>query len=153
MKKPEIMQWERCQNEFIRKVTPDTERIASLLKMAKTEQKILAGIALTDESATKLAKDYYDIIKELLTALLLCHGMKSENHECLISFFLKQYPSYEYEAKTAHELKFYRNRISYDGFFIKKEYVVSRKQEFEHIISLLQKLIEESVPKTGQVAQ
>ena len=39
----------------------------------------------------KLVSEYYEVIKELLIALLLKQGLKSYNHECLISFFKKEY--------------------------------------------------------------
>ena len=78
---------------------------------------------------------------KLLTALLLKNGLKSDNHECLISFFKEKFPKYEYEAKRIHQLKYVRNKISYEGFFIKKDYVNTNKLEFEHIIELLKKLL------------
>jgi len=81
----EIMDFERCKKEFIRKVEVDKEKIKSILKMVKIEQEILSKIDIDPNTASKLAKDYYEIIKELLTALLLSNGLKSSNHECLIS--------------------------------------------------------------------
>jgi len=72
---------------------------------------------------------------------LLKHGLKSNNHECSISFFKKKFPQNEYEAATIHNLKNVRNRVSYNGVFVKKEYVLENKLEFEHIIKLLNGLV------------
>lgn len=147
----EIMDIERCRKEFMRKVQVDTEKISSILKMCQIELDIISGIKITGNSASKLAKDYYEVIKELLTALLLSHGLKSSNHECLVSFFKANYPKFEYEAGLIHELKNIRNRVSYDGYFISSDYILKNKAEFIHIINLLVKLVKDKVPNTGQV--
>ena len=90
-------------------------------------------------------------MKDLLIALLLSYGLKSDNHECLISFIKQKYPKYEYEIGILHELKDTRNRVSYDGIFVKKEYITKNKLEFENIIKILETLIEGNVPELGQM--
>ena len=149
--KKEVMNWEKCQKEFIRKAGADIDKIKSILKMAGIELSIIKNIPINDDSASKLAKDYYEIIKELMAALLLSYGFKSENHECLISFIKQKYPQHEYEVGAIHDLKNIRNRISYDGFFVRKDYLENNKLELEHIIDLLKKLINENVPELGQM--
>lgn len=147
----EIMDFERCEKEFIRKVDKDIEKIKSILKMAELELDIISKIEVNANTASKLAKDYYEIIKELLTALLLSYGLKSSNHECLVSFLKTKYPQYEFESGIIHELKNIRNRISYDGYFVGEDYIAKNKIEFNHIIDLLKKLIKENVPYVGQL--
>src|SRR3989344_350121 len=145
----EIMDYERCRKEFIRKVDVDKEKIKSMIKMANIEQGLIAEVKLDSNSASKLVKDYYEIIKELLIALMLSCGLKSDNHECLISFFHTKYPNYEFEANAMHDLKNVRNRVSYDGYFVDEDYIKKNKLEFNHIIDLLKKLIDD-VPNMGQ---
>ena len=136
------MDWNICLNEHIKKVEPDNEKIESISKMCGVRLRVAQQVAIDDETATVVAEDYYEVIKELLVALLLKNGLKSDNHECLISFFKNMFPEYEYEAKTMHQLKNVRNRVSYDGIFVKKEYVITNKLEFEHIIKHLEGLLE-----------
>ena len=119
--------------------------------MVKIEQEILSKIDIDPNTASKLAKDYYEIIKELLTALLLSNGLKSSNHECLISFFKAKYAKFEYETKIIHELKNIRNRVSYDGYFIDEDYINKNKSKFESVIALLEDLIEKNVPNMGRL--
>ncbi len=138
----EIMDWDICLNEHIKKVEPDTEKIGSIRKMCSVRLRVAQQVAIDDETASVVAEDYYEIIKELLVALLLKNGLKSDNHECLISFFKNMFPKYKYEAQTIHQLKNVRNRVSYDGIFVKKEYIISNKLEFEHIIEILDGLLE-----------
>jgi len=137
----EIMNWGVCLDEYIKKVSVDSEKIESIKKMCNVRLRILKGVKLDNETASIVATDYYEVIKELLVALLLKNGLKSGNHECLISFFRHKFPQYEYEAKVIHQLKDVRNRVSYDGIFVKKDYVETNKLEFEHIIQLLEGLL------------
>ena len=136
-----IMDWNQCLEDHIKKVKPDNEKINSIIKMCSIRLKVLKQIKIDEETASVIASDYYEIIKELLTALLLKNGLKSDNHECLISFFKQKFPEYEYEANIIHQLKNIRNRVSYDGVFVKKGYIDINKLEFEHIIKLLKKLL------------
>ena len=138
----EIMEWNVCLKEHIKKVEPDHEKVRSIMKMCSIRLKIMNSIRIDDESASVIATDYNEVIKELLVALLLKNGLKSDNHECLISFFKKNFPQYDYEAEAIHKLKDARNRISYDGVFVKKSYIESNKLEFEHIIRMLNKILE-----------
>jgi len=102
-------------------------------------------VKLDEETASIIAEDYYEIIKELLTALLLLNGKKSDNHECLITFFKKIYPEKEYETIVIYELKRIRNAIDYEGIFVREDYVERNKLEFLHIIDFLNKEIEEKL--------
>ena len=136
-----IMDWEICEKEHINKVRVDKEKINSILKMLDILLKITKQIKKDEETVSIITGNYYEIIKELLTALLLKHGMKSDNQECRISFFKKHYLDYDYEANLIHELKNIRNRIYYDGIFVKKSYLDKNELEFNHIIELLIKLI------------
>jgi len=138
----EIMDFEICRREHLKIVEPDTEKVDSIRRMCKAREKLLKKAELDSETASIIASDYYEIIKELLVAILLKEGFKSDNHECLISFFKKNCPDYEYEAKAIHQLKYVRNRATYDGIFVKKEYVLQNKLEFANIIQLLHKILD-----------
>jgi uncharacterized protein (UPF0332 family) len=140
----ELMSWNICEREHVKKVAVDSEKINSIKKMCKIRLKVVNESKGDDERAFIIAEDYYEIIKELLTALLLKHGLKSDNHECLIAFFNHKFSQYSDEVQTIHQLKEVRNRTSYDAVFVKKSYIDMNKLEFEHIIKLLEKLIDES---------
>jgi uncharacterized protein (UPF0332 family) len=140
----EMMDWDICKKDHIRKVRVDKDKIGSILKMCSVRLKFVKKQEVDNETASIVTEGYYEIIKELLTALLLKNGLKSDNHECLISFFKKNYSEYEYEINIIYELKNIRNRISYNGLFVEKQYLIKNKLEFEHIIKLLIKLVRET---------
>ncbi len=139
--KKEIISWDICKKEYIRQISIDKDKINSILKMCDVRLRFIKRQKIDGETASLVAEDYYEIIKELLTALLLKNGLKSDNHECLISYFKENYPNHEYETNKIYELKNIRNRITYDGIFVEKEYPIKNKLEFEYIINLLIKLI------------
>jgi len=142
--KKEIMDWDVCKKEYIREVSIDKNKINSILKMCSIRLIFAKKQEINNETASIITEIYYEIIKELLTALLLKNGLKSDNHECLISYLKKNYQKCEYETNIIYELKGIRNKINYNGFFIEKQYLIKNKLEFEHIIGLLVRLIKES---------
>ncbi len=143
--KKELLSWEQCKAEYLRKVEIDFEKVNSILRLCSVRLRVVQDIKLDHETASIVAEDYYEIIKELLTALLLLHGLKSENHECLIAFFKKSYPSKEYETEIIFELKRVRNKISYEGLFVGIDYIKSSLLEFKHIITFLESEIKEKL--------
>jgi len=130
-----------CAKEHLKKAENDPFKIASILKMADARLRIISKIARDEQSASIIVESYYEIIKELLTALLIKHDFKSSNHECLISFFKERFPEYEYEANIIYDLKDVRNNITYEGVFVKESYLSFNELEFKHIINILKSLI------------
>ena len=134
-----------CIRNHIKTVQTDYDKISSIRKMCSIRLKMLNEDKLTDDTAFVIAERYYEIIKELLIALLLKNNMKSDNHECLIAFFKYKYPQYASETETIHQLKAVRNRVSYDGIFIKKSYIDRNRLEFQHIIKEINGLLDVEV--------
>lgn len=61
----------------------------------------------------------------------------------MFSFFFKEYyKQYDFEIKLIHELKHVRNLVSYEGFFVSKDYIERNKNNFENAIIKLKKLVE-----------
>lgn len=141
--KREPMSWEKCSGEHIRKVDSDKDKVQSMLKLCLVRLKVIEKIELDQDTASIIAEGLYEIIKELLTALLLTWKLKSDNHECLIAFFKKNYPAMEYEAQIIYELKSVRNAIGYEGLFVKPSYIKMNQPEIVHIIQFLTSEVEE----------
>ena len=134
MKNIDIMGWGKCENLFVKSCFVDIERIESIkekalqrFNRAKKEKEILSF----------KVEDYYEAIKELLAAYLLKNGLKSKNHQCLISFFLKKNPSYLYESNIIAQMSYFRNRLNYYGENVPIEFYNKNKNEFEEIFNLI----------------
>jgi hypothetical protein len=92
-----------------------------------------------DQFASLVVEDYYEIIKEILTALMAIDGYKTLSHEVLIGYLKEFYPEFsDAEIILADELRRLRNRISYGGFFITPDFVERRISEMD---ALTQKLL------------
>ena len=68
------------------KITPDNERAKSILKMISLIEGRIKS-QNKDKFASLIVVDYYEIIKEMTTALLLTEGYKTLSHKDLIDFF------------------------------------------------------------------
>ena len=130
-----LMNWNECEKDFIREVEIDLERIKSIKNKALKRLDRARNPFKDDISLA--VEDYYEVIKELLVAYMLKFGMRSKNHQCLISFFYKQNPQLETEANLMQQMSFYRNRLDYYGEDIPVSFYEKNKKEFENIIKLL----------------
>lgn len=142
------MEWNKCLNEkIIRKIEPDKERVRNMLKLIDTRLEFWDPISkkIDEKFSSLIVEAYYEIIKELLTAYLNLEGLASSNHECLIRYFEKQNPDLNFECEKIDELRKVRNKIDYRGFFVKKEFFDRNKLEYQHIIKLLKKLVNDKL--------
>jgi uncharacterized protein (UPF0332 family) len=135
------MDWNRCVRQFIRTVEVDEEKIASLKETASSRLKYINSVPVTSDNVSFIVEGFYEVIKELLTALLLSKGLRSRNHQCLISYFYHSFPEYEAEVYLVSQMNYLRNRLNYYGNSIEFEFYEKNKDEFMVIIKIIQKLI------------
>ena len=136
-----LMNWNRCKKEFIRELEPDLERVESIKKNAFLRLKRARSTNFNSENVSLIVDDYYEVIKELLVAYLLKNGLRSKNHQCLISYFAKENPNLEGEAILISQMSFFRNRLEYYGEKVPVEFYKQRKEDFEHLVDVLLKLV------------
>jgi len=140
----DIIDWNECEEKFIRKVDVDLERIKSIVKKAKDRLGRARNTEEKPENISFIVEDYYEVIKEMLVAYLLKNGLRARNHQCLISFFYKSNPGYEKEAYIITQLSFFRNRLDYYGEDVPKEFLEKNKKEFERIIEIIENILKEN---------
>ena len=139
-----MKEWEEVK-ELIRKVKPNKEVAKSLLKMAKIR---LEEVKQKDikKFASLATEDYYEIIKECITALMSIDGLKTLRHEALVAYLKKFYPQFSQEKIALIDmLRILRNKIVYYGFFVQPEFVERNKERILKIIQKLIKIIKEKV--------
>lgn len=127
------------------RITPDKEKAKSILKMVslieerikKQDRKRMAALIIAD---------YYEIIKELITAVLLIDGYKTLSHKDLISYIKEKYPEFStHEISVLNDLRVLRNRIAYEGFFIEPSYLNRNELLFKTMIRKLKDLIKKKL--------
>ncbi len=125
-------------------VTPDKEKVKSILKMVDTTLEMIGLIDL-DKFSSNVAKEYYEIIRELISAILLLDGYKTYGegaHKRLIEYLHANHPEFsEYELRLIDDLRVTRNKIAYDGFFVEKDYIERKIQDIQKIIKKLKESI------------
>jgi len=138
--------WEESGNE-IRKVKPDKEMAKAIFKMVKIR---LKEVKTKDrnEFASLIIEDYYEIIKESITALMAIEGYKTLSHEVLIGFLKQFFPQFsESEIFLADHLRRLRNKIAYKGFFIGPDFLERNESKIKNLIAKLLHTLEDKLDK------
>jgi len=124
------------------KITPDKEKARSILKMVSLIKERIKKQE-RDKMAALIIADYYEIIKELITAILLIDGYKTLSHKDLIDYLKEKYKEFSIrELSVLDDLRVLRNRIAYEGFFIEPSYLERNEPLFKEMIRKLENLIE-----------
>ena len=116
------------------KVTPDKEKVKSILKMVSLlEERI--KVQNRKKMFSLIISDYYEVVKELITCVLLLDGWKTLNHKDLIDYLKENYKEFnKHEVFVLDDLRTIRNKITYEGFFASFEYLERNESNFKNII-------------------
>jgi len=120
----------------ITRVKPDKQKSESLKKMAEITLERLDKTDM-DEYPSNTLLDYYDAIHKLIEALTLKEGLKIKGegaHQELIDYIAKQKYINEQTRQFLQQMRDYRNRISYEGFMIHRNYISLNKEKIQNII-------------------
>ncbi|MFH0875136.1 MAG: hypothetical protein V1859_04300 [archaeon] len=118
------------------KITPDKNRAKSLVELAEIRKGKLNSFDIEKESAL-LLESYYEICKELITALLFIDGYKTLSHKDLVDYISRNDEFTESEIHLIDSLRIKRNELVYYGIFVQKEYLIRNKEKIENIIMRL----------------
>ncbi|MFW6312086.1 MAG: hypothetical protein ACOC1K_07620, partial [Nanoarchaeota archaeon] len=121
------------------KKSPDKEKAKSLFRMAETTLKRLNKMDKKQFPSNTLI-DYYDIIHQLMEGLTSIEGVKIKGkgaHYELIKYICSKYGFSESTEDFLQQIRKFRNRISYEGFFINKDFIERNSSKFQKIINKL----------------
>ena len=123
-------------------VQPDKHKSEALKKMAEITLQRLESTKLEEYPSNTLT-DYYDIIHKFLEALTISCGIKFKGdgaHQELIDYVAKAKDLGEQTRLFLQQIREYRNRISYEGFMISKNYITLNKEKILDVINNLKEL-------------
>ncbi len=125
-------------NNEIFKISKNKIRIKSLIEMAKERFN-----DINKETKTyKIIEEYYEIIKELITALMYSNGFKTLSHKMLIVYLEQNYKEFDKsQIILIDELRKLRNNILYYGQKIEKEFLINNENDIKLIINKLFKIV------------
>jgi hypothetical protein len=127
------------------KIEKDKERARSLYRLALLRYSKIEDFDPEDESSL-IIEAYYEVIKELMTALLFCYGYKTLSHKELMDYF-KDKPLTGSEFEIVDDLRKRRNRLVYYGAFQPPFYVRKNGELFEGVIDKLKSTLEDKFSK------
>ncbi len=136
--------WKESQ-EDVRKVRPDREMAKSILKMIEIRMKALE-LKNKEEFASLVVEDYYEIIKEAITALMAVEGYKTLSHEVLIGYLKEFFPQFsDSEIALVDHFRQLRNKIAYRGFFVTPDFVERNEERIKEVALKLIQILKERV--------
>lgn len=139
-------QWDESSDK-VTKLRPDKEKARALLKMIAIREK-RAQLTPFPEFTTLLTEEYYEIIKELITAIMSIDGWKTVSHELLIGYLTKFYLEFSTaELLAIDQLRVIRNDIAYRGVMISPEYLERNQHVLLAIIQQLKKTVNQKLEK------
>ena len=126
--------------ESLIKIQPDKERARSLVKLAKLRYEKIKTFDKEKESSL-IVEGYYEVAKELATAVLFTDGYKTLSHKDLIEYLYLNFKHNfsDLDINLLDQLRKLRNNTVYYGIFIEPSYV---KRNEEHIGKIISKLFE-----------
>jgi hypothetical protein len=133
---------------MIIKVQADNEKARSIYRMTKDREEFIKTLEINDNSATVITENYYEIIKELGTILLLLKGLKATGeyaHKEIIEHLEQSKFIDSFEASISQDLRIKRNYSSYEGKRISKEYLAGKKKSLLDIIKKLRSAVEKEL--------
>jgi hypothetical protein len=131
-------------DEEIFKIRKDKERAKDLLKMARERLELLKLIPR--DKAYKIVEEYYEIIKELLTAIMYLDGYKTLSHMKLIEYFSSKYRQLNTkEIRLVDTLRKFRISIVYYGKRISQDFLLNNEDTIKKIIKVLLRVTERKI--------
>jgi hypothetical protein len=132
---------------MIIKVTPDKEKVKSILKLIKEREEFISSIDY-EKFSTNVSENYYEVIKELANALLLLDGLKTTGeyaHKDLIDYLANYKEFTESDILFMNDLRIKRNNSAYDGKKIDPSYLINNKKRILELIEKLKKKIKNNL--------
>jgi hypothetical protein len=130
---------------MIIKVFPDKEKAKSIFELVKQRENYVKTSSF-EGFPTGKAENYYEILKELATILLLLNGIKTTGdnaHKELFDELFERKLISEEERTIVQDLRIKRNYSMYEGKQVKEIYLKNNENKINDIISKLKEEIQD----------
>ena len=125
------------------KISKDRVRAGSLFEMAQERLNDIISIIPKDK-VYKIVEEYYEVVVQLVTALMYLDGYKTLSHVKLIDYLSKNYKDFGLvEIKLIDSLRKFRHGAVYYGKKIKEEFLINNEDEIKSIIDKLVNILKE----------
>jgi len=128
-------------DDEIFKITKNSVRAESLVEMARER----FGDIHKESKTYKIIEEYYEVIKELITALMYSQGFKTLSHKSLVSYLENNFKEFNKgEIILIDNLRKLRNNIVYYGQKVEKEFLINHEKNIKFIIEKLFEVIKKN---------
>ena len=134
------------------RIQPDGQKAQALRIMAEVTLE-RANETDVNKYPSNILVDYYDIIHKLLEAITIREGTKIKGdgaHEELIDYVAKECGLDGQTRQLMQQMRDYRNRISYEGLMIHKNYILLNEKKIKEIIGRLFDTLAKSGESNGK---
>lgn len=123
-------------DEEIFKISKDPERAKDLFVMAKERMELVK--VYPRNLSYKLIEEYYEVLKELMTALMYLDGWKTLSHMKLIEYTTQHVSGLnEKEIELLNTLRKFRNGIMYYGRRISEDFLINNEEDVHKVAKKL----------------
>jgi hypothetical protein len=136
--------YDQCIKEKkIKPIEATDDRSSEIINLVKHKLEFWKKvIKIAEDYPTILIEAHYELIKELLTALINMDGFKSETHDCLFYYVEQKHKDLELDFQFLHELRQVRNEVNYRGTKVPKDAWKDLKLKIDLTINFLIKYLE-----------
>ena len=115
--------YEQCVKEkLLKPIEKIDDRSIEIINLVKYKLEFWKkAMKIAENYPTILIESHYELIKELLTALINRDGFKSETHDCLFYYIEEKHKDLELDFNFLHDLRKIRNEIDYRGTKVPKD--------------------------------
>ncbi len=143
-------EYDECKEkgQLIETGVPDKNMAKELLNLTQHRQNFWEEVEknYAKKYPSLFLEGHYEIIKELLTAILILDGWKATNHECLFAYIKENYKDkLEMDTEFLLELKDLRNNIDYRGVMVSFEKWNNTKLRIKTEIKELRRYVTERI--------
>lgn len=119
---------EFIRENVVKEQNPDKSRAEFLIKESESSfnllNKKIGLLGISDQTANDLIKSCYDILMQLIRAIMLLEGYNASGfgaHEAEVAY-MRKIGFKENDVQFVDQLRFYRNGMLYYGTMLDKEY-------------------------------
>ncbi|MFA5020288.1 MAG: hypothetical protein WC533_04270 [Candidatus Pacearchaeota archaeon] len=138
---------------MIIKAEKDINRVKSMVSLVLNREEFVSSIDI-NKFPTIALENYYEIVRELGSALILTEGFKpaGENaHKDLIDFLVKKKFILESEAYVFNSLRIRRNKSYYEGKTTEENYLADKLGDISSLIKKLKYSIKTKLNNKGDI--
>jgi hypothetical protein len=134
---------ECIKNNLIKPIEKLDDRSSEIVSLVRHKLEFWEkSMKIAQNYPTVLIEAHYELIKELLTAVINRDGFKCETHDCLIYYMEEKHKDLDIDFEFLHDLRTARNNIDYRGVKLPKDAWEQLKLKISLTINALIKYLE-----------